>query len=66
MKEQIGKRIRERRKELGITQDKLATMCNVSRERISFIENGKCNDILVSTLTAIASALGTTIEFFLN
>ena len=66
MKELIGKRIRERRKELGFTQGKLAAMCNVSRERISFIENGKCNDVLVSTLTSIAAALDTTVEFFLT
>ena len=62
----IGKRIKERRKSLKMSQEVLAEKSNVCRARISAIENGKCGDILVSTLTAIAIALDTTVEFFLT
>ena len=62
----IGKRIRDRRKSLHMNQNDLASKSNVSRATISLIENGKCKSVLVSTLTSIASALDTTVEFFLN
>ena len=62
----IGKRIKERRKSLHMSQTVLAEKSNVCRARISAIENDKCGDILVSTLSAIAIALDTTVEFFLT
>lgn len=50
-----------------MTQEMLAEKSNVSRGTISAIENGKCEDILVSTLAAIAVTLGTTVDsFFAN
>ena len=49
-----------------MSQEELAKRSNLSRVRISAIENGKCRDILVSTLVTIASALDTTAEFFLK
>lgn len=66
MAENMGEKIKDRRKSMGMSQEELAKRCNLSRVRISAIENGKCNDILVSTLTTIASALGTNVEFFLT
>ena len=66
MEQSIGKKIRDRRKSMGISQEDLAKKSNLSRARISAIENGRCRDILVSTLTTIASALDTTVEFFLT
>lgn len=66
MSESIGDKITNRRKSLKMSQEELAKRSNLSRARISAIENGKCRDVLVSTLTAIASALDTNIEFFLN
>lgn len=66
MSESIGDKITNRRKSLKMSQEELAKRSNLSRARISAIENGKCRDVLVSTLTAIASALETNIEFFLN
>ena len=62
----IGKRIKERRKSLKMSQEVLAEKSNVCRARISAIENGKRGDILVSTLSAIAGALDTNVEFFLR
>lgn len=62
----IGHRIRERRKELKMNQQTLAKKSNISRERISAIENGKYKNVLASTLASIASALDTNVEFFLT
>lgn len=66
MEQSMGIKIRDRRKSMGMNQEDLARKSNLSRARISAIENGKCRDILVSTLTTIASALDTTVEFFLT
>lgn len=66
MEQSMGTKIRDRRKSMGMNQEDLAKKSNLSRARISAIENGRCNDILVSTLTTIASALNTTVEFFLT
>ena len=66
MKETIAKRVRSRRRELDLSQTELAKRSHVSRANISLIENGKCNDILVGTLSALAAALETTVEFFLE
>ena len=64
--ERIGNRIKERRKELHMPQEVLSEKSKVSRATISLIENGKCKTVLVSTLTAISSALDTNVEFFLT
>ena len=66
MKETIAKRVRSRRRELDMTQSELARKSHVSRANISLIENARCNDILIGTLTALAAALETTVEFFLE
>ena len=66
MEQNLGKKIRERRKSMKMSQEQLAEASEISRARISAIESGKSNDILVSTLIAIASALDTNVEFFLT
>lgn len=64
MLETIGQRIRERRKELHMTQVQLAEKSKVSRMIISHLENGKMDNCLVSTLTSIANALGANVNIF--
>jgi len=66
MEQNLGQKIRTRRKEMKMSQATLAQKANLSRARIIAIEGGKSKDILVSTLMAIASALDTTVEFFLT
>lgn len=66
MDKTIGQKIRNRRKELKMNQQTLADKSNISRARLSAIENGKFDSVLVSTLTSIATALGCTVEFFLT
>ena len=66
MEKSFGQKIRDCRKSKKMSQEELAKRSNLSRARISAIENGKCRDILVSTLVTIASALDTNVEFFLT
>ena len=66
MEQTLGTKIRDRRKTMKMSQEELAKRSNLSRARISAIENGKFRDILVSTLVTIASALDTNAEFFLK
>lgn len=56
--------IKERREALHLTQEALAEASGVSRQTISALECGKCEDVLVGTLAAIARALGTTVDDF--
>lgn len=56
MKE-IGNIIRMRRKELGITQQELADICDVGINTLVAIERGQGNPS-VGTLAKIASAVG--------
>jgi transcriptional regulator with XRE-family HTH domain len=59
--------IKERREELKMTQEELAIKSGISRQTISSLKNGKYDNVLMSTLAAIAAALGITVEdFFCN
>ena len=58
----MGIKIKERREELKMTQEELAQKSGVSRQTISSIETGKYENVLVGTLAAIATALGTTVD----
>lgn len=54
---EIGARIRDRRVELGISQDELATLCGFGgRSAVSLVEKGKRN-ITTERLQLIADAL---------
>lgn len=55
---EVGQKIRERRQELGLSQDELADRIGTSRNYISRHENGK-NDMSISTLFQYAAALET-------
>jgi DNA-binding XRE family transcriptional regulator len=57
----MGNAIRERREEMKMTQEELAQKAGVSRQTISSLETGKNENVLMSTLTAIAMALDTTV-----
>lgn len=66
MKESIGRKILERRKELNMSQETLSEKSKVCRATISSLENGKCSNVLIETLNAIATALETTVDSFLT
>lgn len=54
---EIGKRIRERRIEAGLSQERLAELCNVGTTHISHIETGNCIPSL-KVFISIINALG--------
>lgn len=62
--EEIGARIRSKRESLGMTQQELADMVNVTRNTISRYENGE-TEVGVITLKNIADALSITISWLL-
>ena len=62
--EQIGARIRIKRESLGMTQQELADMVNVTRNTISRYENGE-TEIGVIMLKNIADALSVTVLWLL-
>lgn len=57
----IGKNIKVRRSELGMTQEKLSELADINEKFLSSIENGKEGNISVGYLVSIAIGLDTTI-----
>ncbi len=53
--------IRELRTDLGLTQEELANLCDVSRQTINAIENNKYNPTLLLAIK-LAKVLDTTVE----
>jgi transcriptional regulator with XRE-family HTH domain len=60
----IGERIKNKRKELGLTQEKLADMAYIGVQHLSKIENGKAMFSL-SCLVSLANALKITTDYLL-
>lgn len=53
--------IRERRKEIGLSQEELAKKCGVSRQTVNAIENNKYDPTLMLAFN-LAKELNTTID----
>jgi transcriptional regulator with XRE-family HTH domain len=54
----IGEAVRKRRRELGLSQQELAELANVARNRIAPLENDRLPEIGFRTLTKILHVLG--------
>lgn len=63
IKKKVGNRIKELRKELGLSQEKLANICELDRTYITSVENGRRN-ISIVNLEKIVNTLGVTLEKF--
>lgn len=50
------------RRQKNITQEELETKSGISRATISKIEKGNAKDLKVSTMVAIADALGVSVQ----
>ena len=61
-KSAIAKNIKKYRKKLGISQDKLSKLANVTYNTIIKIESGATYNPRVETLKKIAEALGVSID----
>lgn len=58
-----GRRVRDRRAALGLTQTELAERSGLSQEAVSRIENGRIKGLMQPTQDALAHALNTTVEW---
>lgn len=61
----LGKRIREERLKLGLTQEKLAESIDVSNSYVGQIERGE-RSVTLDTLIRITQRLGVTIDYLLK
>ena len=61
-----GERIKARRKEIGLSADKLAERIGVSRSTIFRYENGDIEKMPMNTLVPIAAALNTSVEYLMG
>lgn len=63
--QQIGKRIIERRKKLGLTQEALAEKVDMTTQFVSYAESGK-RAMRPENLLKISSALGVSADYILT
>ncbi len=59
---ELGKNIRDLRKQRGISQENLAKLSGVSRATLSKLENGYISNISIVTVNQILSLLGYEID----
>jgi transcriptional regulator with XRE-family HTH domain len=62
---QLGKRIREERHKLNLTQEKIAESIDISDSYIGQIERGE-RSLTLDTLVRLANKLGVTIDYLLQ
>ena len=65
IKEKVGKRIKELRRKLDISQEELSFRSGVHRTYIASLEVGERN-ISISTLEKIVNALGVSLSVFFD
>jgi transcriptional regulator with XRE-family HTH domain len=58
----LGARIRARREAAGLTQQQLAARAELALSVLTKLEQGKATDPKLSTLRALARALGVTLD----
>lgn len=63
--QEVGQRIIERRKKLGITQEALAEISDVTTQFVSYAESGK-RAMRPENLLKIATALGVSTDYLLT
>ena len=61
----LGDRIRERRQELGWTQDQLAVKAGISKGFLSDVENGK-RSVSAGNLQEMARSLGLSLDYLMK
>lgn len=62
---EIGKRIKERRQSLGITQEFIANHLDINPSHISNIEGGRANPSLTAIIK-IANVLNCSVDYFIS
>lgn len=62
----IAKNIKEHRKEIGVSQDRLSKMADVTYNTIIKIESGANQNPTIDTLSKIAKALNVKVDDLIN
>ncbi|UZE93339.1 MAG: helix-turn-helix transcriptional regulator [Candidatus Nealsonbacteria bacterium] len=62
----IAKNIKRLRKKLGLSQDKLSKLANVSHNTIIKIESGGIQSPTIKTAQKIARALGVSVDYLIK
>ena len=65
IRERVGKRVKELRNELGVSQEELADMVDLDRTYITSVECGKRN-ISIVNIEKLTKALNVTLADFFN
>ena len=65
IKSKIGQRLRELRKQKGLSQEKFSFECELDRTYIASIEQGKRN-VSIANIEKIATALDMSVSEFFN
>ncbi len=63
--EDVGRRIMERRKKMGLTQEALAELCDATTQFVSYAETGK-RAMRPENLLKLANALGVSADYLLT
>ena len=63
--EDVGNRIMERRKKLGLTQERLAELSDVTTQFVSYAESGK-RAMRPENLLKLSSALNVSVDYLLT
>ena len=63
--DEVGKRVMDRRKKLGLTQEALAEMSDLTTQFVSYAESGQ-RAMRPENLMKIASALGVSTDYLLT
>ena len=63
--EETGKRIMDRRKKLGLTQEQLAEKCELTTQAVSYFESGK-RAMRPEILVKLAIGLGVSTDYLLT
>lgn len=58
----LSENLKRKREEKGYSQEKLAQLCGITRNTISFIEVERVTEPNIKTLKLLANALDTTVQ----
>ena len=60
----FGERVKQKRREIGLTQEELADLCEVSTSYIGHLERGSCS-MSMNTLLLLSRALNVSTDYLL-
>ena len=63
---EVGSKIKALRKEKGLTQEQLSTLCGISRVTLGKLERGEVSSVSIKILDLMLNALSYEIDFISN